>query len=761
MQIYKLLTIIALGIFFLILQISFSINDNDQNTNYSSMQIAFNVQQLDKINQSLINKSLKITAVQKLQGQIDAIKNYAIQCSASKKTQLLRLNKLSQELNLNTDLMQEFSQDQKNLLKDNSNCQLLLFQAEKTTSLANNLFLQTNIDPNYKNIVDLYRDSTTFSFNDIHFKPRGQIFGTWQSDFMEILFEVFLFCIIIGTFVSKIINHYAKKINRPIRSKIYVRLSYVFTPLLTMFGIWLCMFKYTEELISPPPIVNIMYFGFIFILLKFIADIYLKLVYNRQINNPLWIKKTYRHINLIFFITFIHYSYSFLILNMMIENNSTTLLIKFANIFNILICLEWLKLFKQFRSHEFIYHKKFEQISIVASYLVSLLYLLRVLSSLFGTNYEFDEIISNITLKLFTFGIFVYFCYMSNTLFQDLEQFILSNRNLSKWLTYQKRHLWEFNLIKICLLFIVMIYAGSYMLEIFQFPEHVVLNYDEFFFKGFIIGTIRIAPCILLYSLLTFCLFSSLGKFVAFMIVSNSSLQNEEDKKNTLEKVFRYSLYILSFVVTLSIWGIKIQEVYYLIGALGLGIGIGLQSLVMDTISGLLILIIKPIQIGDYITILSKERISGYVHEINFLSTQIISHHSNMTRVPNGDLIREFILNYSKFQTSSYCFLTIKLKKIKDFETSKQIILETLHQKKEIIQTDYNKPIISFECLEDAEGRDYFVVTIGFNVEHAEDKKFILSTLEKEIIDKLIAKGIKLVDQDDNQPFIQIDETLG
>lgn len=763
MQVYKLLTIIALGLFFLILQISFSKMSTDQNSNYASRQIIFNANQLNNIHQTLINKSLKISSIKKLQDQIVAIKNYAIQCTVFKKNQLIQLKQLSRGLEKNasisSNLTYEFNQDKQNLIKDNNNCQLMIFQADKIYSFANNIILQTNDNLNYKNILDLIKEPKSFSFSDIQIKAKEQIIGTWSSDLLGIIFEITIFSLVIGALISKLIHHYAQKSHRPIRSEVYIRFSYILTPLLTIFSVWLYMFSYTEDIKTPPPIVNMIYFSFIFILLKFISDIYLKIVYKRQINHPAWVKNTYFYINLIFVTTFIHYAYSFLIFNMMVVNNTSIILSKLANIFNLMIWIEWLYLFKQFRDKEFIYHNKFEQISIFVSLIVSMLYALRITSSLFGTNYEYDEVIANITLKIFTIGIFVYVCFMFDFILQELEQWLISKNNLNKWLTYQKRKLWEFNLIKICLLGIFIIFSLKYILMIFDFPDHFIADYEEFFFNGFKLGYINIAPCIVLYSFLTFGLFSVIGKCAAYLIVSQSSLENEPDKKNTLEKIFRYSLYVLSFLVTMSIWGIKIQEIYYLIGALGLGIGIGLQSLVMDVISGLLILIIKPIQIGDYITILTKERISGYIHEIDFLSTQIISHHSNMTRVPNGVLIREYILNFSKFQTNTYCFISVTLKKINDFENAKKIILDIILEKPEVLNTEYQKPTVAFECLEDSVGHDSYILTLSFNVEHPEDKKFILSKIQKEIIDKLTASGIKLVitNEDEGKPFIHLD----
>lgn len=765
MQVYKWMTILILALFFILMELGFSKFQKQMTLSYTSQQIQlYNTELLD-IGQTIQQNELKNSAIKVLIGKISSIKNYAQNCTVNKQNQLNSLNQLVSQLDLDkntpipSNLKNQFQTEEKNLIDDISHCQLISYEAAKQINLANNTMLANEDNPKFKSIFELAHTPGLFKAGDLKFKDEKNIFGLWNSSFYLQALELLITTLIISILISKLILNYAKTLVDNSQKYILKYFAFILPLISSIFSVWLLMFNNTKMLKTPPPIVNIMYFIVVFIVLKFVCDIYLNIIYKEQINNTQWTNKVSRYINYIFLTMFFNLAYSFVVRDLLDISNTSIFLIKCANLISFAFWVEWLLLFKAFNDKKFRYHARFKYFVTWASFVISSIYALRIATSLLQINPTIDNFISNTTLKICTIGLVIYLTFFLNQSLILLEDFVLTHPFMRKWFVFGKfqgLEIWEFHIIRVCLVGLFLIISNSYLFVILGLPDNFIDAYNGFFFNGIKIAQINFAPCTILYSSITFCLFTLIGKSTAFHIASQTSLEEETDKKNTIERSFRYLFYILAFIITMYIWGIKIQELYYVMGAVGLGIGIGLKSLVLDAISGILILFIKPVHIGDYITIMArgKEKISGYVQQIDFLSTQIISQHSNITRVPNGILFNEFIINFSNFQANSHGYLTLTLKNINDFSQCREIMLEVAEEYKEIIHASYKKPTVSFDFLENEQGQELAVINLSFHVKRPENKMFVYQSLEKQIIAKLNEKGIKVIESKENKIFI-------
>ena len=115
-----------------------------------------------------------------------------------------------------------------------------------------------------------------------------------------------------------------------------------------------------------------------------------------------------------------------------------------------------------------------------------------------------------------------------------------------------------------------------------------------------------------------------------------------------LQKVIaRFAGYIVVFIgltVSFQIVGINLGSLAFLAGALGLGLGFGLQNIISNFVSGIIILIERPIQVGDRIDVGGLE---GDVVEIKARSTTIITNDNIAIIVPNSEFISSRIINWS------------------------------------------------------------------------------------------------------------------
>jgi small-conductance mechanosensitive channel len=111
-----------------------------------------------------------------------------------------------------------------------------------------------------------------------------------------------------------------------------------------------------------------------------------------------------------------------------------------------------------------------------------------------------------------------------------------------------------------------------------------------------------------------------------------------------LARVIGYSLLALGFFISLQMVGVNLTSLSFLAGAVGVGFGFGLQNIISNFISGLIILAERPIKIGDRVEI---GGVAGQVREISLRSTTVVTNDNIAIIVPNADFITQRVTNWS------------------------------------------------------------------------------------------------------------------
>ena len=120
----------------------------------------------------------------------------------------------------------------------------------------------------------------------------------------------------------------------------------------------------------------------------------------------------------------------------------------------------------------------------------------------------------------------------------------------------------------------------------------------------------------------------------------------DDSLRYTIANSLHYAILAVALVMALGFLGISFGDLAIVAGGLGVGIGFGLQNIVNNFISGLIILFERPIKVGDTLVIDGKW---GRVKEIRVRSTIFENNDHSVLIIPNSDLISNKILNWTHY----------------------------------------------------------------------------------------------------------------
>ncbi|PWK79050.1 mechanosensitive ion channel-like protein [Mucilaginibacter oryzae] len=138
------------------------------------------------------------------------------------------------------------------------------------------------------------------------------------------------------------------------------------------------------------------------------------------------------------------------------------------------------------------------------------------------------------------------------------------------------------------------------------------------------------------------------SKIISYLYDVSARHANDLDvakKKNrTSTLLIRIGVIALGFFLAVAASGVPIDKITIIISAFGIGIGFGLQNIVNNLVSGLILAFEKPIQVGDIIEVDSR---SGTIMDIGIRASKIATSDGAEVIVPNGDLISHHVINWT------------------------------------------------------------------------------------------------------------------
>ena len=220
-------------------------------------------------------------------------------------------------------------------------------------------------------------------------------------------------------------------------------------------------------------------------------------------------------------------------------------------------------------------------------------------------------------------------------------------------------------------------------------------------------------------------------------------LDNEFLPKTTMDTGMRVSLvtlfsnlgYVLVILLTLSTMGLQWNKLAWIVSALSVGIGFGLQEIVKNFISGLILLSERPVKVGDLV---SLGNVEGDIRRINVRATEIQLGDKSTVIVPNSQLISQNVRNATMNNAQGVVTIVLTFPLNIDPVQVREILLDVYTQNERILETP--EPSVTFKDLT-PQG---IVLSVTGNVSGQRQIGGVKSDLLFDILTRLRKEGVAL-----------------
>jgi small-conductance mechanosensitive channel len=285
--------------------------------------------------------------------------------------------------------------------------------------------------------------------------------------------------------------------------------------------------------------------------------------------------------------------------------------------------------------------------------------------------------------------------------------------------------------------------AGSNFLLMFIQASNSVLEssrtkieYYLFDYILFKLGDTSVTPAKILGFLLGFLIFIAIAVWLKGFLIKRVFAKTNfgAGTSQFIGSLVQYSIIFLGFLFCLQFVGVQLTSLSVLAGAVGVGIGFGLQNVASNFISGLIIVFERPFVVGDRIEL---GAIKGKVIEIGGRSTKLLNDDETVNIIPNQKLISEPVRNFRRFSDQIPQEIKIYVGYGNDARKVLEILERVAANHAQVLKEP--KPAARFHSFD--VGKLDFVLNVWRDKNLSDLDKF-LSDMNVEIYDEFLKNGI-------------------
>lgn len=208
-------------------------------------------------------------------------------------------------------------------------------------------------------------------------------------------------------------------------------------------------------------------------------------------------------------------------------------------------------------------------------------------------------------------------------------------------------------------------------------------------------------------------------------------------KKFAFSQIIQYLVFIMTFFIAMKSLGINISPLLVGSGAILVGVGLGLQNLFLDFISGVIILIDRTIKVGDVIEV---EGIVGRVEQIHMRTTSIITRDHKSMIFPNSVLTKEKLINFTHADDMVRFEIEVGVHYQTDIEQASKILIAAAEEHEFVVKDPLYKPTVRLENF----GDSALELKLFYFSTHLLIAPKVKSEIRRVILEKFRAEGINI-----------------
>jgi len=275
----------------------------------------------------------------------------------------------------------------------------------------------------------------------------------------------------------------------------------------------------------------------------------------------------------------------------------------------------------------------------------------------------------------------------------------------------------------------------SYYLETWSLAENTMAAVKTLLSLGISFGTFRIDAGLCI-SVIACFLGSMVFSYAIQAFLSETTYKKHDFQRGvrvSISKIIHYSFVLIGFLLVLKTLGVEMKNITIIGGALGVGIGFGLQGIARNFIAGIILLFERPVKVGDYVTMEGKW---GEIKSMGLRSAVVRTFDYSEIVVPNHDLIEQKVVNWTLSDRLMRIIVKVGVAYGSDVERVKQILEDCAMASSKITRMPSPQPLFT------KFGDSSLNFELRVWITNIDDYMFVTSFLHEEIDKRFRKEGI-------------------
>ncbi len=216
----------------------------------------------------------------------------------------------------------------------------------------------------------------------------------------------------------------------------------------------------------------------------------------------------------------------------------------------------------------------------------------------------------------------------------------------------------------------------------------------------------------------------------------STTFMGKAEQKSSKLALIRLIVILIGFFMAVTASGVPIDKLTVVLGALSVGIGLGLQTIVNNFVSGIILIFEKPFQVGDFIELADKK---GKIMDIGIRASRMLTQQGSEVIVPNGDLLSGRLVNWTLSNSYLKTQILFKVNNDADLTLVRKIIEEEAAKAEDTIK---NTPV---EILFNAVTADNIELKLQVWINNIYNEGSFKGKMLEKLFTRFKEKGIKMM----------------